>query len=198
MVFLKYSFLFIWVVSVSAVVGVMHSWHYVNLSPSEPTALSIENYSSNIKSYGVVHFLTPACSCSKNIFNHLMSRAPYDPQEIKETVVLFDDNQDSMSSKLQNKGYEVLSLLSSTINKQDKGSVRGVPLLVIYNKNKVTKYVGGYSEQAITPFTDINVAGYIAELEKGRTISSKPVIGCAVSKEYKKLLDPFGLKYREI
>ena len=74
-------------------------------------------------------------------------------------------------------------------------SIKGVPLLVIYNKEKTTHYIGGYARAAITPLTDINITQFLTTLRQGKKLSSLPVIGCTVSKKYQTLLDPLGLKY---
>lgn len=195
---LKWLLLICWVTGISAVVGYMHSWHLVDLSPKNQSKISIESFSSDVKNFGVIHFLTPACSCSQSILDHLLKRAPIDIERAKEAVVLFDDSKDQMKSKLLKNGYQVFSLDSKEINKENEGAIRGVPLLVIYDKDKITKYVGGYSDKAITPFTEINISEYLKSIEMGKKLATNPVIGCAVSNEYKKLLDPFGLKYTEI
>jgi hypothetical protein len=195
--FLKWLFISLWVVGISAVVGVVHSWHFADLSP-EKESLSINSFSSNVEKYGVLHFLSPACSCSQTVIDHLLSRGPLSGQESKETIVLIDDHKNIYLSKFFKKKFNVLTLSSDDIKKDYDGSIRGVPLLAIYDSKKTTRYVGGYSEKQITPFSKIDIKSFIDNLDKGRTIASKPVIGCAVSKEFQKLLDPFGLKYSEV
>ncbi len=197
MYIIKISFLVAWIITISAIVGIMHSWHLADLSPVDKKSLTIKDYSSDVKNFGIIHFLTPACSCSQSIYEELISRPPYKEDWAKEAVVLIDDSKNVMKPHLLSKGYKVISLSSKSIDKNNKGSIRGVPLLVIYDKKKVTRYVGGYSAQAITPFTDINIESFLKKIESGAEVDSLPVIGCAVSKEYKKLLDPFGLKYTE-
>ena len=84
------------------------------------------------------------------------------------------------------------------MEKDLKDSLKGVPLLVIYDKQKNAKYVGGYSDKVITPLTKINIDPFLNNIRNKREVSSLPVKGCAVSKEYQKILDPFGIKYTEI
>ncbi|CBW28075.1 putative membrane protein [Halobacteriovorax marinus SJ] len=197
MKFLKVLLLICWVIGISAIVGVMHSWHLIDLSPEKSMQLSISQYAKGVNKFGVIHYLSPQCSCSNTIVNHLLKRGPLNPEESKELVVLIDDFQNKTERLLKKRRFSVVSLNSKELSKESDGAIRGVPLLVIYDRNQVTKYVGGYSEKSITPFTQIDIKEYIKTLKEGRGIASKPVVGCAVSKEYKELLDPFGLKYTE-
>lgn len=175
----------------------MHSWHYIDLSPTSDSPVRLSEYLPKVENYGVVHFLAPRCSCSQSIYKHLMKRGPIDFKNSQETIIVIDDNELNFSGTLTSKGFKTFNLTPEKMSKDFSESIQGVPLLVIYNKNFATQYVGGYSDQSITPFTEINIKSYLISMEQGRDIASKPIIGCATSKEYQNILDPFGLKYQE-
>ena len=116
---------------------------------------------------------------------------------MKEFVYIIDDNDKDYETLLNKRGYITYSFTSESLKKKFAAEVKGVPLLIIYDKLRTTQYVGGYSDQLITPFTKINVMSFIEDLSKGREVASLPVKGCSVSKEYQKILDPLGLKYKK-
>jgi hypothetical protein len=196
--YIKYLILFAWVGVISLVLTLMHSWHYIDLSPTSDAPVKLSNYLPKVENYGIVHFLTPKCSCSQEIYKHLLERGPLEYKSSKETIVVVDDNELDFTGNLGKKGFKTFNLNPEKMKKDFSESIQGVPLLVIYNKNFATQYVGGYSDQSITPFTKINIKNYLVAMEQGRTIASNPIIGCATSKEYQNILDPFGLKYQEI
>lgn len=174
----------------------MHSWHVIDLKPLDFNKKNLSDSIPTAQSFGVIHFLTPECSCSEHIFKHLLKRGPINSDGVVETAVIINDNELNFAKKLKSKGFITNSFSSSSINEKFKNSIKGVPLLVIYDSNKISRYVGGYVSKSITPFTEINILPFLKELKEGRTIASKPVIGCAVSKEYQQILDPFGIKYK--
>ncbi len=192
---LVFGFILSWVTLASYGVTLMHSWHYSDLSPKEELSFTHIKFSDETQKAGVIHFLTPLCSCSKEIFKHLVKKGPLDKKIYLEKVVLIDDLNEEFAKPLIEKGFDVHLIESEKAKHIFDGEIRGVPLLTIYGRDLKTQYVGGYSDKSITPFTEINYRSFLEKIEKNLEIKSLPVIGCAVSKEYKKLLDPFGLKY---
>ncbi|WP_127717988.1 hypothetical protein [Halobacteriovorax sp. HLS] len=186
-----------WVIGVSYAITMMHSWHYVDLSPSSTEDFKLASILPEVKDHGVVHFLTPKCSCSKSIFEHLNSRGPLGKTVASEVVILIDDDKEEFLKPLKKNGFQVYNYSTAQMKDEFSTSIKGVPLLVIYNKSKDVRYVGGYSDASITPLTQINIKNYLLTLNEGRKIASKPVIGCSVSKEYQAILDPLGLKYKK-
>lgn len=183
-----------WVLAVSTVITLMHSWHYADLSPDKSAHLEIEKLLPKIHSgHGIAHFITPTCSCSEQIFKHLMSRSPLS----NEMAIIIDENDLAFGKNLASKGYKVQYIRTKKLTPEKAEMIRGVPLLVIYNQKMQTQYIGGYSDKSITPFTKIDIRSYLEKLKLNRKIASKPVVGCAVSKKYQQLLDPLGLKYQE-
>jgi hypothetical protein len=193
--FLASTFLVVWIAATSYAVTMMHSWHYSDLGPKNKISFKKLDFSNSEQNIGVIHFLTPLCSCSKEVFKHLVDKGPLQNKVYKERVILIDDQKKEFMNTLLAKGFDVVNLDSETIKTQFEGDIKGVPLLAIFDREFKTRYVGGYSDKSITPFTQINYRNFLEQLKTKQKIKSLPVIGCAVSKEYKKLLDPFGLKY---
>lgn len=187
-------FVFIWVISISLVIGSIHSWHYAEYNISQKS-LKLDNIKVAKNHYGVLHFLTPTCSCSEKILSHLLKRGPLKREVGIEKIVLIDDTPENYTQKLKERGFDIDHYSFEEATKKYSESIRGVPLLIIFNDEKEAKYVGGYSDKLITPFTNIDIKKFLTEIKSGRAIASLPVRGCAVSKEYQTILDPLGIKY---
>ncbi len=191
-------FLLSWVVVASYALTLMHSWHYSDLSPKGSISLSELTFQNSEQNLGVIHFITPMCGCSREVYKHLMKEGPLDNKAYNEKIIIIDDFKDGIANELTKRGFDVFKLSNEEAKKIFDGEVRGVPLLTIYDQTLTTQYVGGYSEKSITPFTKINYRKFLQKIETKKKVKPLPVIGCAVSKEYQKLLDPFGLKYGEV
>jgi len=190
-------FIALWVGVISLVVGYIHSWHIIDLKPNKNLSLAFNEMIPEVtEEFGVIHFLTPLCSCSEQIFKHLIERGPLNKE--KEVVILINDAKEIFATSLKERGFQVNLISTDKLSEDFKNAVQGVPLLVIYEGEKKVRYAGGYYEKAITPFTKIDIEKFTNSLRSGRDIASLPIVGCAVSEEYKKILDPFGLKYQEI
>lgn len=186
------TFLIAWCISVSLILGSVHSWHYADFSPDKSLMLDGIKIDPNTD-FGILHFLTPTCSCSLAIYEHLLEQGPL--SGASETVVVIDDNGLRFADHLRSRGFQVRSFTIEEISKKFSGGIKGVPLLIIFDQMNITRYVGGYSSQLITPLTHIDFKSYINKLREGKKLASLPVRGCTVSEEYQKLLDPLGLKY---
>ncbi len=187
-----------WISTVSYGVTMMHSWHNSDLSPRSKVEIEEVRFGLSTQSYGVIHFITPMCGCSREVFKHLMKEGPLDQKNYNEQVIVIDDFKDGVTKELEERGFNVSRLNTKEAERFFGGEVRGVPLLTIFDRSYKTKYVGGYTEKSITPFTKINYKKFLEKIERNKKVVSLPVIGCAVSKQYQKLLDPFGLKYGEV
>jgi hypothetical protein len=190
---LKLTVTFLFVTSISYFVMILHSWHKVEYSTGN--IADFKTLLKTNKKMGIIHFLTPACGCSSEVLDHLIKRSPLDSETIKEMIVILDDYNSYYSMKLEQKGYKVFNFSSRSENKVVK-SIRGVPLLVVFDKNKISRYVGGYSEALISPMTTIDISPLIAKIKNSKSnIKEYPIKGCAVSKKYQIILDPLGIKY---
>ncbi|MBC99068.1 MAG: hypothetical protein CME63_15110 [Halobacteriovoraceae bacterium] len=186
-----------WILLISLVLGSIHSWHFADYSPKKSSFMDFKDAVEETENFGVIHFLTPACSCSTEIFNRLIRRGPLKAEYAKESVVVIDDNQQEFSKNLLKKGFRAQKFSSQEIQKKFNSSIKGVPLLMIYDHTKTIQYIGGYSQNLINPLVQINIMNFIEKIKKGQELESLPVRGCSVSKEYQKILDPLGLKYKE-
>jgi len=177
-------------------VGSIHSWHFADFSPNQEK-INISAIVHDTNNLGVIHFITPKCSCSKEIFNHLMQRGPISEDRAIESVVIVDDNRLNFHDKLKERGFSTKAFTSEELLARVSTSMKGVPLLIIYDQDKTIQYIGGYSENLINPLVKINIMSFIDKIALGESVKSFPVKGCSVSEEYKKILDPLGLKYRK-
>jgi hypothetical protein len=187
----------IFVSSISYIIVVLHSWHKVEFKTENITVFkSILKDSDKL---GVIHFLTPACGCSSEVLDHLLKRNPLDIKTINEVVVLLDDYSSYYSTRLRRAGYSVFNFDSKLGDDKENNkfveAIKGVPLLIVFDQEKNSKYVGGYTDNIISPMTTINIEPIITKIQKGNTVRARPVKGCAISEEYKKILDPLGIKY---
>lgn len=190
--FLAYFITFAWIIGISGAISQLHAWHQVDLSP-KGAQIDVSNLFAPTNTYGAVHFLTPMCSCSTVIFDHLLERKPI--SSITETVVVIDDNQKNYVSLLKDAGYKVIKTTKEELARKYHNALKGVPLLAIYDKESTIQYLGGYSSKTITPFSKIDISKFIEDLDNKKSIASYPVKGCSVSKSYQQLLDPLGIKY---
>lgn len=63
MKFIKPLIILTWVSCISTVIGYMHSWHMADFTPNNLKLSNLANSIPEVEEYGVIHFLTPACSC---------------------------------------------------------------------------------------------------------------------------------------
>ena len=192
----QYFFVILWIVIISGVVGSIHSWHFADFSPNQEE-MNISTIVHDTNNLGVIHFLTPKCSCSKEIFNRLIERGPISKDKAFESVVIVDDNALNFQDKLTQRGFLAQAFTSEELVARVSSSMKGVPLLIIYDQDKTIQYIGGYSENLINPLVKINIMKFIDKIARGKSVKPFPVKGCSVSEEYKKILDPLGLKYRK-
>jgi len=68
----------------------------------------------------------------------------------------------------------------------------GVPMLLITRADGTIAYAGGYGEGS---HQDVRI---LKELQEGRGVSKKTVVGCAVGRRLKRRMDPFHLKYETV
>lgn len=190
--FLKLFITSFFVGLISYFVVTLHSWHMVEFKTHNVSVF--KKVLKKNKKIGIIHFLTPACGCSSEVLDHLLAREPMNSDSTQELIVLLDDFSSFYSSKLEARNYKVFSFDSKS-ESEFVQTVKGVPLLVIFDQNYNSRYVGGYSDNLITPMTTINIKPIVSKIEKGIDAQALPVKGCAVSLEYKKILDPLGIKY---
>ena len=106
----------LWVAGISLIIGSIHSWHYADFSPS-PANFSIDGLVEETQNYGVIHFLTPLCSCSEVIFKHLLKRGSISIDKAKESIVVIDDTNLNYEKRLRSKGLDLSCELAPSISK---------------------------------------------------------------------------------
>ena len=179
----------VWMLSLTCVLASMHTWHSLSFKAPKPNeVLSFLKPNTDLNA---IHFISEGCSCSIHLINHLLERGPH--QKISEKVIILG-NLKKRAKELSMKGYLVDSISYQDAYENEYFSA--TPLLVVYDKNKSIEYMGGYTENTITPLSKI----YDLEIYKTALTDSKkktyPIKGCANSKNIQQLIDPFGLKYR--
>jgi hypothetical protein len=188
-----------WAVSISLFIGVLHGNHKAEFKINRKhasQALQLD-FLSKKAGYNVVHFLTPLCSCSKAIKDQLIERGPLNVKGVYEFVVLIDDPGE-FSAEFSKSGFSISQIDTKQISQELQESLIGVPLLMILDEQKTLKYLGGYSDQVMTPLSKIQVKKQLTKLMANKEVAEFPVKGCAVSKKYQSLLDPLGVKYERL
>lgn len=170
------------------IVGYLGVTHFFPLNPRKEVKildLGIPN-----KKWNLVHYLGGKCGCSKTIADYLIKRKSLNSDSEQEVVILLDEMADK-ESQLIASGFKVFKYKAEKL----KGSVDGVPLLVIYDQGSAVQYAGGYASTMINSTTEPQDLKKLNEMKLNQSAGVLPVLGCAVADDYKKLLDPLGLKY---
>lgn len=170
------------------IVGYLGATHFFPLNPRNEIKvleLGLQN-----KKWNLVHYLGGKCGCSKTIADYLIKRKPINSDSEQEVVVLLDEMAEK-ESQLISSGFKVFKYSAEKL----KGSVDGVPLLVIFDQSSTVQYVGGYASTMINSTTELQDLKKLNEIKLNQASGVLPVLGCAVADDYKKLLDPLGLKY---
>jgi hypothetical protein len=165
----------------------MHGQHYANLQDTNGLKISTQD----LQKWGIYHFFDTRCACSRNILKNLLKRSALSSSTMHEKIFYYGDLSENLE-QLRQLGYPV-----EKVNFKQLG-VTGVPLLVVFDPQKTIRYAGGYSDRAINPLQIPNEKKLIQNIIQQKHTDPYPVIGCAVSKEYQKLLDPLGLKYGSV
>jgi hypothetical protein len=175
-----------WAALGSFILAKMHGQHFANLQKVD--SLTIK--SKDRKQWGIYHIFDTRCSCSVSIIESLTKRKAINNNQFIERIFYYGQ-LDKNLTLLKNLGYKL-----HPIDLKQLG-VTGVPLLVVFGPQKKIQYAGGYANKVINPFDIPNEKKLITQIIEGKIKikNSHPVIGCAISKEYQKILDPLGLKY---
>ena len=136
--------------------------------------------------WSVIHVLYAQCRCSQRIVEHLVGRER--PIGVKERVLLVGDGAE-YAAKLTSAGFGVV--LATPAEMKEHYHVESAPLLVVSDPTGRVRYSGGYTREKQGP--DIRDLAIIGELRSGGTPAELPTLGCAVSDELKKLINPLGL-----
>ncbi|MFT6632543.1 MAG: hypothetical protein ACJAS4_002507 [Bacteriovoracaceae bacterium] len=182
--YLFWTFIICWASGVSLTIAHIHGFHLVNFQNEKVNeSLIIPKIE---ESWGMIHLLAEECGCSQTVAEYLIERGKL--KGTSEKVILVGSST-QYSSRLTDLGFEIVEA-----NYLD-GYIDGVPMLIIHNKKGEVKYSGGYANGMITPVTKIVDLKLLAQVKNNIKSKDLIVMGCAVSKEIQKELDPMGLKY---
>ncbi len=176
-----------WLLASLSIVGLLVGGHYIAFNPTD--FKNMIQFSEN-KNWTLHHVIAEGCGCSETVFLYLRSRGPQ--YNYNESVTIIG-SQKSWVEPLQLAGFQVQFINEKELSNED---INGVPFLSIYNENKKSLYQGGYGSHFIKKTEDIQDLEIAKSLQgKGRMIANFPIFGCATSSKYKKIFDPFNLKY---
>jgi hypothetical protein len=184
----------VWVAVVLLVSAYLLGGHLLTLPKPAPTdsrltaAIATARGPNDLGRWFVLHVLYEGCRCSARVLDHLLSRgaSPFGA----ERVLLVGDPTPDVAKRITSAGYELESLTSEQIDL--RFGIQAAPLMIVSDATNKIRYVGGYTDRKQSPdFHDLEI---FAALSTGRTVSSLPVFGCAVSADLQAMLDPFGLR----
>lgn len=176
-----------WFLASLSVVGLLVGGHYIAFNPIDMSSLA---QFSDSKKWTVQHVIGEGCGCSETIFNYLKNRGPQ--QNYTESVTIIG-NSKNWAESLAQVGFQVQLVSEKEISDTE---IHGVPFLSIFNEQRRPLYQGGYGSHFIKKAEDIQDLEIVKSLQgTGKTIANFPIFGCATSSKYKKILDPFNLKY---
>jgi hypothetical protein len=191
-IFFKLS-LVLWGLAIVGVMSVLGSQHYLALLPTKTTQITpttSENGNPAIANQlKVTHILAPGCRCSEFVTRFLLSeKLPLDP---RLQTVIWVGEKGAPEAEFKGRGFEFKKISESDLNQNE---VEGVPTLLI-SRNADVIYAGGYAPTRIQRITDIQFQSIYNNLTQGSPATSWPIFGCATSHKYRRLLDPWGIKY---
>lgn len=168
----------------------MHAWHSLTIKSQVAQDFVLPEVASG--KFGIVHFLGEGCGCSKIIAEHLARRGKI--PGVKEEVWLLG-NMKEVSSLLEKAG---LTVKLFQVSKESNPPINAVPAFGVYDHNKKFHYMGAYTDGPVRPHSEFKDLVVLKSIQSNRKVASMNVNGCVVSKQYQKLLDPFGIKYGAI
>lgn len=176
-------FILSWIIGSTYTVAHIHGIHLIefdNAKVNKTLKLKIET------PWGLTHILAEECGCSETVLEYLVKRGPQ--KNVSESVILLGQSL-KYKDLLSKKGFKIID------GKYLDGYVDGVPMLVIHNKSGEVKYSGGYTKGMVTPISKILDLKILEQVKNNINSKDLVVMGCAISKELQKEIDPLGLKY---
>jgi hypothetical protein len=136
--------------------------------------------------WSVLHVLYAQCRCSQRLVQHLVEHKR--PSGVRERVLLVG-NGEEYSAKLKHAGFTVIAATPAEL--KERYNVEAAPLLVIADPTGRVRYSGGYTREK--QGADVRDVAIIDELRSGGAPVELPTLGCAVSDELRKLVNPLRL-----
>ncbi len=181
----------VWALLLMAVGTAMMVDHWVGIPVTPPADARplLRAAHAPATGWSVVHVLYASCPCSRRIVDHLVARRPF--TDTTESVLLLGELP-KQEEALQAAGYGVVHVDAVGLAAL---AIDAAPAFVVV-KDGVVRHSGGYS--AHKQGLDYADAATVAALRRGDLTVRLPVLGCAVSRELQRLLDPLLLKYRDL
>jgi hypothetical protein len=180
-----------WFVAMLAIGSTLLARHVVALPrPDADAALGRAMASlrapEDAKRWMAVHVLYAECRCSQRIAEHLLSGSR--PPDVSERVLLVGHDAD-LEGRFAARGLRVV--LTDSTELGNRYHVAAVPLLVVVAPDDTVRYAGGYTTQKQGP--DPQDLQIVSDARAGRSSTTLPIFGCAVSARLKSSLNPPGL-----
>lgn len=151
------------------------------------TAASKSNASQDIK---VFHVLLKSCPCSRRIVEHLQNREAI--SGVAEYIVLVGSAAESDDFNWTFPAhFEVCTQTKDEV--VQKMGIESAPLLMVTQEESGLVYSGGYTNRK--QGLEIQDVQIVETIKGGNRPEALPVLGCAISKKLKTVVDPLGLKY---
>lgn len=181
-----------WFVAAFLITGSLASAHWYALprpDTHDPRLLRrLADRASQLQTQFVAtHILYLECRCSQRIIDHLLARAAH--PALREDVLLVGPT-DERADKLKRRLYHVESI--TPLELRQHYGVEAAPLLIVSDRSGAIHYMGGYTLHKQDP--SIQDTRIIDSTLARRTTAELPLLGCAMSKRLRDLMDPFGLQ----
>jgi hypothetical protein len=184
-------FLLAWVPGTICGLAALMLNHFVSMpNPDDLERLrkGVLGFTQGDHGFRLVHVIYQDCSCTNNLFTHLMDRGAF--PEAEETI-LFIGKDNERRLKAARAGFRFREISSATLTEQL--GVEAAPLLIVLsNDGGRLAYIGGYYDEPAT-IRALDEAVF-ASVEGGATPDPLPLYGCAVSERLQSAIDPLGLR----
>ncbi len=179
--------LVLWAAGMLVVTASLMVGHWVEL-PHPSKGVATELVSANTgSSWHAFHFLYGDCPCSRRVLKRIVERNPLDIAHERIVLIGHDPELEKVAHE---KGYDVDVVTAPQL--KERYGVESAPLLMVIDAEGVIRYSGGYTSRK--QGLDIQDDSLIRRTVAGEVFEELPLYGCAVSKELKAIIDPFGLK----
>ena len=139
--------------------------------------------------FTVAHVMYAACPCSRRIVAHLVERGPIEGV----TEVVFVVGRLRAEPALLGAGFSVVTV---DVEALARLGIDAAPSFVVVDSNGEVRHAGGYTSHK--QGLDYQDVAAVDALRNGDVVTALPVLGCAMTRELQRALDPLLLKYRGV
>lgn len=165
--------------------------HWVGL-PTAPTAnghafFATAGVAPAPASWAIGHVMYSRCPCSRKTIDYLVERGAI--KGVREFVLLVEPLP-ARETELRQAGFAVAVVTAADLARL---GVDAAPAFVVIDDAAQVRHAGGYtSHKQGLDRADVTT---LEQLRSGALARVLPVLGCAVSQELQRVLDPLGIKY---